>query len=342
MINNIWLITNYSCNNRCAWCYTEAMDFDVTRMPLPYAKSVLKEMQKNGIKKCTLIGGEPTVYPHLFEIIEYGRELGIFMKIVTNGRAIAKSSFLKRIKKAGISLIAISIHGSTAKIHNKITNTNSFQQTVKGIKNCLSEKMDFLTLTTINTMNQNNIYNIANFLTKLGVKNIVFNIAAPTQGKDRFLAKFVIPPDKLAKLIEKNYLRMKKEKIKASFYATMPLCLFDEKVLHRMIEEAYLVPLSNGGCNIYDGSGLGFDPLGNIVPCTHLVEESLAKTMNKKGEFIYNNQFKRVWGKIKNNFGKRNWKYPSKRCFKCKLKKDCIGGCLLFWKYFDPSKYIKE
>ena len=63
MLKEMWLITNYSCNHRCKWCYTTDKNFVNQNMPLSFAKETLKEMAKLGVKKCTLIGGEPTLYP---------------------------------------------------------------------------------------------------------------------------------------------------------------------------------------------------------------------------------------------------------------------------------------
>lgn len=339
-INNFWLVTNYSCNNRCSWCYTEPTKFNCKLMPLNYAKNVLKEIHENGAKKCTLIGGEPTLIPYLTDLIAYGKEIGLFMKIVTNGRMISKRSYLKKIKDAGISLIAISIHSGNPNIHNKITRTSSFDETLQGVKNCIKEKIDFVTLTTINKINKNDIFETAKFLNDVGVKKIIFNIAAPGMD-DGGITEFVLAPDIIAKTITKNYKLLKKEGIRAEFYATTPLCLYKKKDLQDMIHNSYLMSLSKGGCNIFDGSGFGIDPFGNLIPCTHMVEDHLLGTMDKNNNFTYKGKFSKLWKKIDHRFGNQNWKYPSKKCLSCEYKSECIGGCPLFWRSFKPANYVK-
>jgi len=340
MINNFWLITNYSCNNRCRWCYTLPEAFSNDTMKLNYAKEVMKELKDNGANKCTLIGGESTLFQHLIELIKYGRQLGLFMKLVTNGRLLSDIKLVRRLKKADVSLIAISLHSFKASTHNKITQTNSYKEVIQGIKNCLQEKINFLTLTTINSINKNDIFNTAKFLIKIGVKTIIFNIAAPSMG-DRDMTKFVLAPDKITKIITKNFKLLKASGIKAVFYATTPLCLYEEDDLREMISSSYLKTLSTGECNVFYGSGFGLDPWGNLIPCTHMVKNKLLKTMDSKGKFLYKGKFIEMWNKVKNNFGVNNWKYPSNKCINCEYKKECIGGCPLFWREFEPKDFIK-
>lgn len=339
MIKEFWLITNYSCNNRCRWCYTQPRNYNPTIMPISYAKKVMEEMERIGAKKCTLIGGEPTLHPHFFDLVQYGHKLNLFIKVVTHGRILSDIKFVKKLKESEVSLIAISIHSVRAKTQNFITQTESYCETIEGIKNCLKEKINFLTLTTLNELNQNEIYKIGKFLYELGVKIIIFNLACPSID-EKVSAKFVLAPDRLAQIIQDNYFKFKKKGIKVGFYATIPLCLFNLKILNKMIAESYLVPLAQGGCNVYSASGLAFDPWGNIIPCCKQTKNVLVNTKNKNDRFIYKDRFEEVWKKIKENFGKKNWRYPSKKCVFCEYKKDCIGGCPLFWSYFNPFDLI--
>jgi len=310
-------------------------------MPLSYAKDTIEEMKRIGAEKCTLIGGEPTIYPYFFELLQYGHKLNLFMKTVTNGRLLSDIKFVRKLKKSGISLVAISIHGPTAEIQNLITQTNSYKETIRGIKNCIKEKINLITLTTINKINKKEIYEIGKFLNDLGVRNIIFNLACPSEGK-KISKKYVLPPDKLAIVIQENYLKFKKGGIKVGFYATIPLCLYKTELLEKMIKEKYLIPLVEGGCNIYSSSGLAFDPWGNIIPCCKQTLKVLAKTKDKNNRFIYRGKFEEIWKKIRKNFGKKAWHYPSKKCFSCKYLKECIGGCPLFWRHFNPAKYVKS
>lgn len=339
MMKEIWLITNYSCNNRCKWCYTDTKSFPKEIMPLDYAKEVLSSMSKAGIKKCTLIGGEPTLYPHIFELIEYGSGLGLFMKIVSNAVLLENEEYVKKLKNVNLSLIAISIHGINTQNYMENTQRNHFEKVIKAIKNCQKYNLRFITLTTLNRLNQKYIYDIAVFLNKLGVENIVYNIAVPNS-KKTCVENLVLNPKEIAQVIEKNYLKLHKENIKAAFYASIPLCLFDRELLKEMLGNHYLIPLSSGGCNIYYSSGFALEPDGKLIPCCKKFNDILLETKSSNNRFIYKNNCDTLWEKIRNSFGKEGWKEPIEKCKKCSLKKNCIGGCKLFWEYYNPKDYI--
>ncbi len=341
MISEMWLITNYSCNNRCKWCYTSSKDFVNENMPLEYAKETLKEMSKNGVKKCTLIGGEPTVYPHLEELIRYGKENGLFMKIVSNAVLLSDINYVRRLKEAGLSLIAISIHGITRESYKNNTQTDYFNKVVEAIKNCNEENLDYVTLSTLNRLNKHEVVDIAEFLTSIGVKNIIFNIAVPNS-KDKSVENIVLNPREIARVIEENYLKLKERNIRAGFYESIPLCLFDKELLEKMIEEKYLISLSKGGCNIYYESGFAFDPKGKVLPCCKKVQEEIAETMTEDKCFKYKDNYNQLWYEIKEHFGEKAMPFPSEKCYSCDMKENCIGGCPMFWEYFNPEEYVKQ
>ena len=331
------LITNYSCNNRCKWCYTGDIGFPADScMPHNYAMDVMTEMRKNGVTKCTIIGGEPTLYPYLKEIIQFGSNIGLKMKIVTNAVLLGDENFVYELIQCGISIVAISIHGVDPRMYHENTQTNNLHKVLKAIENCNKYNLEYVTLTTINKLNKDSIYDTSYFLNELGVKNIVYNIAVPTFGNN-----YSLTPSELADVIQNNYCRLKADGIKSSFYASIPLCLFNRQILDSMLKDEYLIPLSRGGCNIYDASGFAFDPNGSIIPCCKQTHNVLLDTMDNNQQFIYKNNFNELWNKIKSNFGPHAYKYPHKKCISCELNEECIGGCKLFWNYYSFSDHIK-
>ncbi|MFC1700790.1 radical SAM protein [Patescibacteria group bacterium] len=93
-IKTAWLVITYSCNNLCNYCYARNMIKQKYYMDFDYIIQVLDELSRIGVKECLLIGGEPTIYPHLIEIIKYGSSLGLQMKVVSNGRMLKNRKFL--------------------------------------------------------------------------------------------------------------------------------------------------------------------------------------------------------------------------------------------------------
>jgi len=95
------------CNLRCKGCYTLGYG---TKPELPYelVNRVLAECQEMGIHFITVLGGEPFVYPYLFQMIEEHPE--IFFQVYTNGTLMTREN-AKRLSELGNAMVVISIEG---------------------------------------------------------------------------------------------------------------------------------------------------------------------------------------------------------------------------------------
>ncbi len=101
------LSPTWQCNLRCAGCYT----LGYQRHPgLPYEliKRVLKECMDLGIYFITVLGGEPFIYPHLFQMIEEHPQ--IFFQVYTNGTMMTREK-AERIRDLGNAMVVISCEG---------------------------------------------------------------------------------------------------------------------------------------------------------------------------------------------------------------------------------------
>ena len=88
-------------------------------MDINKAKYLLKKLKKENVLRIFYTGGEPFLYSHFKELLEYGHSLGLCQLVITNGFILNTnkvSSFLKYVN--GIS---ISVHGRE-ETHNKIVN----------------------------------------------------------------------------------------------------------------------------------------------------------------------------------------------------------------------------
>ena len=72
------------CNLKCTFCYA---GFPEARkaMPTADAKRVIDLLADAGTEKITFVGGEPTLHPHLPELVRHAAGLGLTTCIVTNG-----------------------------------------------------------------------------------------------------------------------------------------------------------------------------------------------------------------------------------------------------------------
>ncbi|MFO0645874.1 MAG: viperin family antiviral radical SAM protein [Polyangiales bacterium] len=72
------------CDERCAFCFATFRDVD-GRLGTGDAQRLLDLLRAGGGEKITFAGGEPTLHPHLGELLAHAKEIGFVTSIVTNG-----------------------------------------------------------------------------------------------------------------------------------------------------------------------------------------------------------------------------------------------------------------
>ena len=109
-----------------------------------YRDYVLKKIENSDDDVLTLGGGEPTVHEGFFEFLKEVRErrpdLGM-IHVLTNGRRFSDKEFISGFEDSMEPLkFSVSMYGHTPGIHDSITRVDgSFEETVEGLKNILSE-----------------------------------------------------------------------------------------------------------------------------------------------------------------------------------------------------------
>ena len=76
------------CNFRCPYCYVPRnpdVSQELTRVEI---KNVIRQAAGLGARKIIILGGEPTIYPHIDEMIAFIRGEGLAVEMFTNGSGI--------------------------------------------------------------------------------------------------------------------------------------------------------------------------------------------------------------------------------------------------------------
>jgi radical SAM protein with 4Fe4S-binding SPASM domain len=99
---------------------------------------VLKQGAELGCQKVQFIGGEPTLYPHLLQLIAEAKKLGYeFLEVFTNGTVLNDSMF-ETFCKYDVNL-ALSVYSSSPSTHDSITtHKGSHTKTIENIKRAVS------------------------------------------------------------------------------------------------------------------------------------------------------------------------------------------------------------
>ena len=191
------LVTGYSCNNNCRFCY----DSNKRNIPDKKTRELILELfqaRKLGCNYVDFIGGEVTIRKDIFTLIKKAKEIGYErICLTTNGRMLSYKPFLKKLIDNGLNSIIFSIHGSNAESHDFQTRIpGSFNQLIKGLENAQEEakrkNIQVGSNTTITRLNYKELPQIGEFLVSKELKNSEFIFVDPTgEAKNNF--KEVVP-----------------------------------------------------------------------------------------------------------------------------------------------------
>jgi radical SAM protein with 4Fe4S-binding SPASM domain len=79
---------NSICNFRCVYCYAAENGHRKDELTTDEFRDVIAQAKELGARKIIILGGEPMLYPHILEMIEFIRGLDMDVELFTNGTAI--------------------------------------------------------------------------------------------------------------------------------------------------------------------------------------------------------------------------------------------------------------
>jgi radical SAM protein with 4Fe4S-binding SPASM domain len=77
------------CNFRCPYCYVPRHPDVSQELRRSEIRDVILQAAALGARKIIILGGEPTIYPHILEMIDFIRSHGLDVEMFTNGSGIS-------------------------------------------------------------------------------------------------------------------------------------------------------------------------------------------------------------------------------------------------------------
>ncbi len=333
VLRTAWLTTNRNCNNRCNWCYAKETWGSNCMMNIDDAKLAVDELQKNGIKRIVLIGGEPTIYPNFFELLSYIREKEIPVYIPTNGRIFHNIEFAEKLSQIGINGVDISIKAVNKEEYLKNTNVDGFNQMIEGYHNLVKLGIKVTASYVITSNDEQKFDKLVELLVKENISPINIQFVKPVLGVQESNSNMSI--DEMGKFVEYVYNRLKDTNINYKIEVSFPICMIDRDVLDKLIKEGII----RNCCQVPKGTGLNFDEKFKIIPCNHFAEYPLSDESINLNDF--HNEVDRVLeSDLAKSFRELSSSYPTVKCQTCKDWDICGGGCFTRWLTTDPNEYI--
>ena len=332
-----WITVNRGCNMRCSHCYQQDTEFDPAKnASLEMITTEVELLSVSGAKSVVVIGGEPTVYPHLVEVIKMLVAKNITPILVTNGRELSKESKIDRLLDAGLRHITVSIKADSESGYQEVTGTKgSLEKVIQAISYLKARNSVLLGISvTIEDYFVLHLENYLTFLLNLGVPHVNFDLGSPILKAAGVDITKIPNPFVLADAVERVHRTLKGTKLSYSFYMTIPLCILDKGIKNELVEDRRI----STSCHVSKGNTAIFSEDGSVLPCNHftdMIYGKLGEDFSTVEEFkaLLNNEGVKQFRKEFNSF-------PHSNCSTCSDWGICGGGCKIKWMHYDPKDYI--
>src|SRR5688500_19464615 len=138
-----WELT-YACNLACRHCLSSSGRRDPGELTTAEAKAVIDELERMQVFYVNIGGGEPTIRPDFWELVDYATAHHVGVKFSTNGvritpevatRLAASARGFGGVPQSGYVDVQISIDGATAEVNDAVRGEGSFAVAVRAMEN---------------------------------------------------------------------------------------------------------------------------------------------------------------------------------------------------------------
>ncbi|OHB70911.1 MAG: hypothetical protein A2W17_03980 [Planctomycetes bacterium RBG_16_41_13] len=215
------------CNANCIFCYySQSVSEKKPGFSTEEVKRLLRFAKRRGMKIAEFTGGEPTIRKDIIDLVHYAKQLGFeSVSMITNGLALNREGFAKKLVEAGVDDFLFSIHGASNSVHDELVGVQGgFNKIVAAIKIVRDSGAKIRVNTVVVQQNYNTLLSIADLLEQLQVKAanfLIFNRTAEAEAVTANIdVKYSEVAPKLQELIDNCSTRMPKITIRE-----IPFCM---------------------------------------------------------------------------------------------------------------------
>jgi mycofactocin radical SAM maturase len=128
-----WELT-YACNLSCVHCLSSSGRRDPRELSTDQAKAVIDELQRMQVFYVNIGGGEPTVRPDFWELVDYATSHDVGVKFSTNGVKITPE-VAARLAASNYVDVQISLDGATAEVNDAVRGPGSYAMALRAMGN---------------------------------------------------------------------------------------------------------------------------------------------------------------------------------------------------------------
>lgn len=316
-VTAVWEVT-MGCNMRCGHCGSSCAGTLLGELSTDEALDLCDQIAELGLRWITLSGGEPLTRKDTPKLVKRLSRNGVKVNIITNGWLLDEE-MAKKLKKSGISTVAISIDG-TPKIHDSVRKEGAFEHARNAFFAMTELGIETGAVTTITKKNIDILSDLKEELISMGVKTWQVQLGLP-MGNLKENHDWVLDPEQVNDVIGFCYNTAKEGRIR--IYPADCIGYYSKKDLEtRRISFCFDRHSLWDGCNA-GVRGFGILHNGDILGCTSI----------RSKEFIEGNIRKRKLREIWEDENAFLWRRQmtkeklSGSCKTCVYGSKCLGGC---------------
>lgn len=128
-----WELT-YACNLACVHCLSSSGRRSPAELSTAECRSVIEELERMQVFYVNIGGGEPTVRPDFWELVDFSVAHHVGVKFSTNGAKISRD-VAERLAGSDYVDVQISLDGATAEVNDAVRGTGSFDMALRAMGN---------------------------------------------------------------------------------------------------------------------------------------------------------------------------------------------------------------
>ena len=300
-----WELT-YACNLACVHCLSSSGRRDPRELSTAEAERVIDELQRMQVFYVNVGGGEPTVRPDFWHLLDYaiGHDVGV--KFSTNGVKLDRAR-AEQLARTDYVDVQISLDGATAEVNDRVRGAGSFATATRALENLAEAGMKDFKVSVVVT--RENVGQLDEFkaLTDSLRRTAADHPAAPLGPRRRRLGPAAPHPG-------------------SSSASSTPGCSPTARRCSPATRSSTCPP-SARRCPGLNLCGAGrvvclIDPVGDVYACPFAIHENfLAGNVRDEGGF------QRVW-QSSELFADLRSPQTGGACTKCAHFDACRGGCM--------------
>ena len=144
-----WELT-YACNLACVHCLSSSGRRDPRELSTEECKAVIDELERMQVFYVNIGGGEPTVRPDFWELLDYATAHHVGVKFSTNGIKITPEVAAKLAASDYVD-VQLSLDGATAEVNDAVRGPGSYATALRAMENLHAAGMKNFKISVVST-----------------------------------------------------------------------------------------------------------------------------------------------------------------------------------------------